>query len=47
MLKKLLKNKYIRGLVRLIKSVIQNDFYGMAAEMGFMLVFDGNFWMDG
>lgn len=38
MLKKLLKNKYIRGLVRLIKSVIQNDFYGMAAEMGFMLV---------
>ena len=38
MLKKLLKNKTIRGLVRLIKSIIENDFYGMAAEMGFMLV---------
>ena len=38
MLKKLLKNKTIRGLVRLIKSIIENDSYGMAAEMGFMLV---------
>ena len=38
MLKKLLKNKTIRGLVRLIKSIIENDFYGMAADMGFMLV---------
>ena len=38
MLKKLLKNKYIRALVRVIKSIIKNDFYGMAAEMGFMLV---------
>ncbi|MBE7713343.1 MAG: YihY/virulence factor BrkB family protein [Cyanobacteria bacterium SIG26] len=38
MLKKLLRNKYIRGLVRLVKSIIKNDFYGMAAEMGFMLV---------
>lgn len=38
MLKKLLKNKIIRGLIRLVKSIIQNDFYGMAAEMGFMLV---------
>ncbi len=38
MLKKLLKNKYIRALIRLIKSIIDNDFYGMAAEMGFMLV---------
>lgn len=38
MLKKLLRNKYIRVLVRLVKSIIKNDFYGMAAEMGFMLV---------
>lgn len=38
MLKRILKNKFIRGLVRLVKSIIQNDFYGMAAEMGFMLV---------
>ena len=38
MLKKLLKNKCIRALVRLVKSIITNDFYGMAAEMGFMLV---------
>jgi membrane protein len=38
MLKKLLKNKYTRALVHLIKSIIKNDFYGMAAEMGFMLV---------
>ena len=38
MLKKLLKHKSIRVLVRLIKSIIKNDFYGMAAEMGFMLV---------
>ena len=38
MLKKLLKNKIIRNLIRLVKSIIKNDFYGMAAEMGFMLV---------
>lgn len=38
MLKKLLKNKYIRVIVRLIQSVIKNDFFGMAAEMGFMLI---------
>lgn len=38
MLKKFLKYKSVRTLVRLIKSIIQNDFYGMAAEMGFMLV---------
>ena len=38
MLRKLLKKKGIRALVRLIKSIIKNDFYGMAAEMGFMLV---------
>lgn len=29
---------FIRGLKRLIISVIKNDFYGMAAEMGFMMV---------
>ena len=29
---------FVRGLKRLIISVIKNDFYGMAAEMGFMLV---------
>lgn len=38
MLKKLMKNKYIRVLVKIVKSIIKNDFYGMAAEMGFMLV---------
>ena len=38
MIKKLMKNKCIRTLVKLIKSIIKNDFYGMAAEMGFMLV---------
>jgi membrane protein len=38
MLKKLLKNKFFRALVHIIKSIIKNDFYGMAAEMGFMLV---------
>ncbi len=34
----MIKNTYIRALVRLVKSVIRNDFFGMAAEMGFMLV---------
>ncbi len=29
---------FIRGVKRLIISVIKNDFFGMAAEMGFMLV---------
>lgn len=38
MLKKILKNRYIRVIIRIIKSIIKNDFYGMAAEMGFMLV---------
>ena len=38
MLKKLVKNKFILALVKLVKSIIKNDFYGMAAEMGFMLV---------
>ena len=28
----------VRGIKRLVISVIKNDFYGMAAEMGFMLV---------
>ncbi|MBQ8669308.1 YihY/virulence factor BrkB family protein [bacterium] len=39
MIKKLFKtNKCARVLIKLIKSIIKNDFYGMAAEMGFMLV---------
>ena len=29
---------FIRGIKRLVISVIKNDFYGMAAEMGFMMV---------
>ncbi len=29
---------FVRATTRLIKSVIENDFYGMAAEMGFMMV---------
>lgn len=29
---------FIRGIKRLIISVIKNDFYGMASEMGFMMV---------
>ena len=39
MIKKLFRtNKCARTLIKLIKSIIKNDFYGMAAEMGFMLV---------
>lgn len=38
MLRKLVKNTYIRSVIRVVKSIIKNDFYGMAAEMGFMLV---------
>lgn len=39
MIKKLFKtNKYARAVIKLVKSIIKNDFYGMAAEMGFMLV---------
>lgn len=37
-LKNLKNNGFIRALTRLVMSVIKNDFYGMAAEMGFMLV---------
>ena len=33
-----MKQGLIRGVKRLIISVIKNDFYGMAAEMGFMMV---------
>ena len=34
-----MKNKaFIRAVKRLVISVIKNDFYGMAAEMGFMMV---------
>ncbi len=39
MIKKLFRtNKCARTIIKLIKSIIKNDFYGMAAEMGFMLV---------
>ncbi len=34
----MVKKTLIRGIKRLIISVIKNDFYGMAAEMGFMMV---------
>ncbi len=37
-LKNLMKNKYMHILITLIRSIIKNDFFGMAAEMGFMLV---------
>ena len=37
-LKNLMKNKYTHILIALIRSIIKNDFFGMAAEMGFMLV---------
>lgn len=37
-IKNLMKNKYSRLLINLIRSIIKNDFFGMAAEMGFMLV---------
>ena len=30
--------EFIRGLKRLIIAIVKNDFYGMAAEMGFMMV---------
>ncbi len=33
-----MKNKYTHWLIALIRSIIKNDFFGMAAEMGFMLV---------
>ena len=33
-----MKRAFVRGVKRLIISVIKNDFYGMAAEMGFMMV---------
>ncbi len=38
MLKKLLKNKYIKTIIHLVRSIIKNDFFGMAAEMSFMLI---------
>ena len=37
-IKNLMKNKYSHALISLIRSIIKNDFFGMAAEMGFMLV---------
>ena len=37
-IKNLMKNKYSHAIISLIRSIIKNDFFGMAAEMGFMLV---------
>lgn len=37
-IKNLMKNKCTHWLIALIRSIIKNDFFGMAAEMGFMLV---------
>lgn len=37
-IKNLMKNKYTHIIIALIRSIIKNDFFGMAAEMGFMLV---------
>ena len=37
-IKNLMKNKYAHIMIALIRSIIKNDFFGMAAEMGFMLV---------
>lgn len=37
-LKKILKNKKTRLIYNLIRSVIKNDFFGMASEMAFMLL---------
>lgn len=37
-LKNLMKNKYMRFLINLIRSVIKKDFFGMASEMGYMLI---------
>ena len=50
-----MKRSLIIGIKRLIISVIKNDFYGMAAEMGFMMVIgifpfmllNVCFWLDG
>lgn len=37
-IKKILKNKKTRFIYNLVRSVIKNDFFGMASEMGFMLL---------
>lgn len=34
----IIKGRYLKFIIRLVHSVIDNDFFGMAAEMGFMLV---------
>lgn len=36
--KNILKNKSVRVIVHLVRSIIKNDFFGMAAEMSFMLI---------
>jgi membrane protein len=33
-----MKKNFIMGIRKLVRSVVQDDFYGMAAEMGFMMV---------
>lgn len=38
LIKNILKNKYTHFIYNLVRSIIKNDFFGMAAEMGFMLV---------
>ena len=38
LLKKILKNKSARVVYYLVRSIIKNDFFGMASEMGFMLL---------
>ena len=37
-IKNLMRNKYTHIIIALVRSIIKNDFFGMAAEMGFMLV---------
>ncbi len=38
LLKKILKNKKTKFIYNLIRSIIKNDLFGMASEMGFMLL---------
>lgn len=36
--KNIIKHKYLRTLTHIVRSVVKKDFFGMAAEMSFMLV---------
>ncbi len=38
LIKNILKNKYTRIIYNLVRSIIKNDFFGMASEMGFILL---------